>query len=218
MKHICKKNRAFTMLELVMVIVVLGILAAVAIPKLDRDLRQNAADNILSTIRYTQHLALIDFKHRFDNQLWQRALWQMRFSNYSGNWVYTVASNIDYNTNLDQNEAATDPLTGNYLHSTDAVQDDDESPRIFLTKKYGIDSITFNGCKGSVDTDAKHIAFDHLGRPHRGVTQNGLSNYQTYVKNMNCEITFSSPQFDSSFTIIIERETGFSYISDQNAS
>lgn len=56
------KHPAFTMIELVFVIVVLGILSALAMPRIDRDLRQEAKDNILSSIRYTQHLALIDEK------------------------------------------------------------------------------------------------------------------------------------------------------------
>jgi len=48
------KHSAFTMIELVLVIVVLGILAALAMPRLERDLRQEAKDNLLSAIRYTQ--------------------------------------------------------------------------------------------------------------------------------------------------------------------
>jgi len=57
-----RNKSAFTMIELILVIVVLGILAALAMPRVDRDSRQEAADNILSAIRYTQHLALMDNK------------------------------------------------------------------------------------------------------------------------------------------------------------
>jgi len=47
-KNTKMQNSAFTLLELVFVILVLGILTALAIPRIDRDLRQEAADNILS--------------------------------------------------------------------------------------------------------------------------------------------------------------------------
>jgi len=223
-----KKNDAFTLLELVFVIVVLGILAALAMPRLERDHKQEAADNILSAIRYTQHLALIDDKHRFDDsdKDWQKALWQIRFTKNSGKVFYTIATNMDLNNNLDQNESAIDPQNGKYMHSGDAILDNDESPNIFLTKKYGIDDVTFNDCHGTQDSSAKHIAFDRLGRPHRGITNTsstggggGAGNdYKTYINNKNCTITFSSPAFDSNLTIEIEQETGYAFIVGQEDS
>ncbi|MGD9717776.1 MAG: type II secretion system protein, partial [Sulfurimonadaceae bacterium] len=50
-------KKAFTMLELVFVIVVIGILAAVIIPRMDRDNASEAAIELQSQIRYAQHLA-----------------------------------------------------------------------------------------------------------------------------------------------------------------
>ena len=204
------KKLAFTMIELVFVIVILGILAALAMPRFDRDLKQEAADNVLSSIRYTQHLALLDNKHKIDRPDWQKALWQIRFPT-SGSGSYTIATNIDYNTNLDANEAAIDPSNGKLMHSTST----NASPNIDLTKKYGINSITFNGCTGQSGSTANHIAFDNLGRPHRGVTQGATKDYATYVNNSNCQITFNSPTFDSSFTIEVTRETGYAFIVGQ---
>ncbi len=219
-KNSVSDKPAFTLLELIMVIIVLGILAALAFPRMERDTRQEAADNVLSAIRYTQHMALMDNRHKFDSADWQKSLWQIRFSNPSDTWVYTIASNIDYasGTNLDQDESAIDPMNSKYMHSSDHIIDIDESPNIFLTDQYNIDDIVFNGCAGSSASNAKHIAFDYLGRPHRGVTQGATNDYATYVSNSNCEITFSSPAFDSSFTIEITRETGHAFIVGQEDS
>ena len=204
---------AFTMIELVMVIIVLGILAALSLPRLERDLRQEAADSILSSIRYTQHLALTDNKHKFNRTDWQKSLWQMRFS-APGNWSYTIATNMDYNNNLDEDEAAIDPSNGRLMHNTAA----NASKDIFLTAKYGIDTIEFNDCAGQSASEANHIAFDNLGRLHRGVTQGATQNHATYVNNENCEITFNSPNFSSEFKIIIQQETGYAYIVGQSDS
>jgi prepilin-type N-terminal cleavage/methylation domain-containing protein len=213
MRTFYKQTKAFTMIELVFVIVVLGSLAALALPRMDRDLRQEAADNVLSAIRYTQHLALVDDKTNPFDTVWQQTLWQMRFSESTSPYAlhYTISSNMNHQTNLNQSESAIDPANGKYMHSTNDIIDSDESPNIFLTKKYGITSMTFNDCHGSQNTTAKHIAFDHLGRPHRGVTQGASNDYRTYVSNKNCQITFDSPSFDP-FTIIIEKETGYAYI------
>jgi prepilin-type N-terminal cleavage/methylation domain-containing protein len=56
-------KRAFTLLELIMVIVIIGILAAVVMPRLNSDRMQKAANLFKNTMRYTQHLALIDDKY-----------------------------------------------------------------------------------------------------------------------------------------------------------
>jgi len=206
---------AFTMLELVFVIVVLGILAALAMPRMERDLNQEAADNVLSAIRYTQHLALTDNKHKYNKKNWQNALWQIRFKNTATNgWSYTIASNTNAGTNLSDDEAAIDPANGKLFHDTVT----DGSPNVFIEKLYGIDNIIFNDCKGKGNDLSQHIAFDNLGRPHRGVTTGDTYDYRTYVENKNCQITFSSPSFDNDFSIVIEKETGYTYILGQESS
>ena len=197
------KRSAFTMIELTLVIVVLGILAALALPRFERDIKQEAADNILSSIRYTQHLALIDNKHRFDRTDWQKALWQITFSQSDGDWSYTIGTDINYDGSLTTTEAAIDPSNGQLIDGSAT----NPSPNILLTKKYGINAITFNNC-GTSD-----IAFDNLGRPHGGVSA-ATNNYTTYLNN-NCQITFTSPAFDSDLVIEITRETGYAFIVGQ---
>jgi len=213
---------AFTLLELVFVIVILGILVALAIPRMNRDLRQEAADNILSAIRYTQHLALTDNKHRFDTSNWLQRLWLIRFEQYGDDVVFKIGSDMDQEGNIDKEESAIDPLTKKYLFTTDSTEDSDESRTVFLTKYYDITDVTFNDCHGELDSDAKHIAFDNLGRPHRGVLDTsgsgGADNtYNTYIDNKQCEITFSSDSFND-IKIIILPETGYAYIDGQEDS
>ncbi|MBA1420458.1 MAG: type II secretion system protein [Epsilonproteobacteria bacterium] len=207
---------AFTMLELVFVIVVLGILAALALPRLDRDIRQEAADNILSAIRYTQRLALNDDKHEFNNPFCHRKLWRIRFSNTL--YTYTVYSDIDAGGNADTSEIARDPANGKRMDGTDANIDSNDSPNVFLADKYGIDSIVLTGCANPANTvlSTVHIAFDNLGRPHRGIDIDA-NDLKTYV-NTDCILTFQSPIFDSDIVIQIRRETGYAQIVGQDAS
>ncbi len=219
MKRIVKNNPAFTMIELVLVIVVIGILAALAIPRFERDLRQEAADNVLAAIRYTQHLALTDDKtNPFDTQ-WQKTLWMIRFEHSGNDWYYIIGSNMDHGTDIDHNESAIDPANGKYMSSGNAVIDSDESPNIFISKKYGISSVTFNDCQGTTSSSALHVAFDHLGRPFRGIIGASVTTtntYKNYVSNKDCNITFgfADPDIDS-FSVIVTKETGYAYIADQ---
>jgi hypothetical protein len=206
------------MLELVMVIVVLGILAATAIPRMERDLRQEAGDNILAAIRYTQHLALMDDKTNPEDPKWQMTLWQIRFSHYTKDgqlrWYYEIASNKDHGANLDQSEAAMDPSSGKFFFNraphTEIGPQDSES--IFIGRKYGIDSIRFRGgCSG-----AQHIAFDHLGRPYTGIFSAG-NDFSKLMVN-DCSMTFGFEGGETPLVITVARETGFAQIMDQNGS
>jgi prepilin-type N-terminal cleavage/methylation domain-containing protein len=223
------KRRAFTMLELIFVIIIIGILAALSLPRLERDLRQEAIDTVLSAVRYTQHLALADNKHRYGQRNWQKAFWVIRFQRQGGNYYFIIGSNADYGNNIDRNEAAIDPANGKLFYSADAVLDANESPNIFLTDKYGINNIDFSNCTQTAAgvNNARHIAFDFMGRPHKGIF-NGLggavggggggaaANYNEYatVMTADCEIDFTFTD-GSDFTLHIERETGYAYVVGQ---
>ncbi len=213
------KQKAFTMIELILVIVVLGILAALAVPRLNRDLRQEAADNILSSIRYTQHLALLDNKQKFDNPQWERRYWHLYFGTCDSNPFYAVGSddNMDGSANarVDSTEAALDPANGKLMWAHDggcagSLAITDLSPNIFIGKRYGVETVTAGG-----GCNSKYIAFDHLGRPHQGV---GFSNAAQPVHagylSSRCTLQFTLKKGDP-FTINIEPETGYAYIDGQ---
>jgi len=218
-KGLKMKKPAFTMIELVMVIVVLGILAALAMPRLDRDLEQEAADTVLSKIRYTQHLALLDNKHKFDEAQWQRAFWKISFENCSGGGPFIgIGSDIDYQGDTDLDEAALDPTNGKPIFwvNTDTCDPGDDlsaaSEAIFLSKKFGITAVVgTGGCAG-----LKHIGFDHLGRPHVSFSTSNQPNYASY---MNTQCTFTFTMSDSNtFAITIQPETGYAQIVGQDDS
>ncbi len=224
------KRSAFTMLELIMVIVVLGILAVIAMPRLDSDRRQEAADNILSSIRYTQSLALIDNKNdRTGSGLvvamrtnWQRGLWHIRFSSYNGGnkWFYTISSSRDGDGNVDQDETTIDPSNGKFMYNLagDGTIDASESPNIFISEMYGVNNVDFSNCTGATGRNqgantARHIAFDYMGRPHKGIYA-ATNDYAT-VMHADCIIRFTFLDGNIPLEININSETGYAYIVGQ---
>lgn len=213
---------AFTMLELVFVIVVLGILAALAMPRLDRDLKQEASDSILSDIRYTQHLALRDNKHSFDDPLWQGTFWRIGFDDCTAatDLYQYLGTDINYNTIIDDDEAATDPSNGEKMTWSGADcsngGDSTTSDRIFITHKYGITNVDFNGTGTNNCANAQYIGFDHLGRPHQGFDGSAQPDYASYL-DADCTLTFTMSDGDT-FAITIQTESGHAFIVGQEDS
>lgn len=199
-----QKRKAFTMLEAIMVIVVMGIIAAVAIPRLENDTTQEASDQILSDIRYAQHLALTDDVTNPANANWQRAFWSIRFQNQGGRWLYTIGSDKNLGGNIDKNEAAIDPLSGLPLYGNNTADDASVSPHIKIFKK-SITNIAFEGC-------GQTIGFDRLGRPHSGFNDLSSPDYSSRLAGV-CTITFTHP--NGNFTIQINPETGYAFRTDQ---
>ncbi len=205
----------FTMLEMTMAIVVIGILASMALPRLDRDRTQEASQNILNAIRYTQHLALMDNKMDPTDSEWQKKLWKISFGHYSDTfgdkWYYTISADIDKDGSVDKNECAIDPANGKYFYHVNTEGnniDSDESPQVMLGKNYGVSNIEFSGGCSNV----QHIAFDNIGRPFVGIggATNDYSKYMT--DDCTIAVTISGAE---DFNITISKETGYASIVGQ---
>jgi len=216
------KRAAFTMLELVMVILVIGILTAIALPRLERDLKQEAADNVLSAIRYTQHLALLDDKHEFDDPKWQQRFWHIYFGTCESQLFYVIGSDDDKdaanNSRVEFSESALDPSNGKHMWALDGADctggklETEISPTIFIGKNYGVASMTKSGA-----CDNQFLGFDHLGRPYdSNFTISTTPDNSGYMAN-TCTFTFTMSD-NQTFSIQIEPETGYAYIVGQNNS
>ena len=204
------KNRdGFSMIELAFAVVVIGILASLAIPRMERDRQIEGIDNILSSIRYTQHMALVDDKTDPSDSHWQKKLWSIRFANTNNqNAYYVIGSDANKNGSISKDESAIDPANGKHFYTANPTSvAEDESSNILLGKKFGINKITFSGGCANVN----HIAFDRLGRPHVGLGS-ATYKYSTYMKD-DCNITFEYVDSTPGFTITIEPETGYAYVS-----
>lgn len=230
------KKRAFTMIELVFVIVVVGILAAIMIPKLNRNASREAANQILTHIRYTQHLAMQDDKYEnfINNQskLWFKMRWGIAFNNTSlydeclidkpgiKTWKYNVFFDNSFKGNINsESEVANDIyksgklLSGGWSGmSTDACKKINKE--LNLGKRFGITSVDFkDGCSGM-----QTINFDEMGRPMKvvSVTKNrGAKRPYDRLLKKDCSITITDKRGNQT-TITIEKESGFASIKENS--
>ncbi|MFT7861097.1 MAG: type II secretion system protein [Sulfurimonas sp.] len=220
-------KKAFTMMELIFVLVVMGILAAVIMPRMERDPVREAAIQLVSHIRYTQHLAMVDDKYADTadpNKRWWRGRWQLKFKNAAqtnGEESYTIFSD-SYAVNVysgnanSKDEIATNPqdkskkLTG----GDNAINfNDTEATRSMnLGMKYGIIAVNLGAsCR---DNQSKGIAFDHLGRPLKGGFSAFMSPYPNSANLITSDCNITLVGSTGSVTVTITPETGYAYIAN----
>jgi len=228
-------KKAFTLLELIFVIVVVGILAAVVLPNTHRDPLREAAVQLISHIRYTQHLAMIDDKFDANEPMWYRQRWQLAFSTAAGTESYYIfadspsavgaydgnpgANNTYTDVEVARNPAKKDSyLIGVPFGSFDNSAVDRLSTELNVGSKYGIGNITVSG--GGTGSNANRILFDHLGRPYRGNNStltsavHRIATTAIFVKL--CTNTCVNPAITANnaneIVIRIEPETGYARI------
>ncbi len=203
-------KKAFTMLELVLVIVIVGILSFFLASGWERNTLREAADQIVKHIRYTQHLAMQEDKFDPADGTWYRERWQIRFRQLLGEIGYVVFSDRNQNRNTDATEIAVDPLSSEGLNGFANFRKGN------LTTAYGINNVAlscFADDNSLVATNLGSISFDALGRPYNGVSD-AAAPFQ-YLLAANCTITLTDNQART-VTITIQPETGYTSITAQD--
>jgi len=135
------KTSAFTLIELIVVIIIIGIIVATLSFDYSPDKLQLAADQVIRDIRFTQSLALKDDKYQpfsIDSsnketnrsKFWFKQWWQIRFNCTDNYCFYEIFSDLPYSSNRQNfdrtahlpsdktywdKSIAKDPLTGKYL-------------------------------------------------------------------------------------------------------
>ncbi len=211
-------KKAFTLLELVFVIAVVGILAAIIIPNTRTNPLREAAIQLVSHIRYTQHLAMVDDKFAINDADWYKKRWQLIFGKsadtnhqvaYS---IYSDAAGLSGNPGI--SEFALDPMSSDKFLSGGSsgsllTNDSRANKKMNLGLSYGIDSVILSGGCGGV-----RLSFDYLGRPIQGTIHNSAQSYESSdMIDSRCNITLTDNNTDS-IIIAVESESGYAHILD----
>lgn len=177
-------KKAFTLIELVFVMIVLAILTFALWPTKQPTQALEAARQIVAHIRYTQHLALNDDKFATHTdgtssiaRDWYKRLWRITFSNTTadekcknGGWRYAVYQNIakglsDSGQPNGANEAARNPAqAGKVLSACYSGLSTNTSDELNLGQTYKIENIDFG--EFAAGGGIQGIIFDELGRAY----------------------------------------------------
>ena len=224
-------KKAFTLVELIFVVVVIGILAFSLWPKKQPIQALAAARQIVAHIRYTQHLALNDDKFATHTDTggtssiakdWYKRLWRITFSNLTadkdckiGGWQYAVYQNIagDLSDKGQPNgtiEAARNPAqAGKVLSACYSGLSTNTSDELNLSQTYKIENIDFS------EFGTQGIIFDELGRAYpRGDFSQAYNNGKKFKlgdNNSYGRITLSAKD-GSVAKILVFAETGYACV------
>ena len=214
-------KKAFTMIELVFVIVVIGILAATILPSTKTNPLQEAAVQLVSHIRYTQHLAMVDDKFDMNDPNWYKKRWQLVFSTgeFTGNGqAYTIFSDTAGGStgNAQESEIARNPqnreqiMTGGYGNTAAINYNSNDfkgMKKLNIGKSYGVTSVTLSGAGAGACSNSR-IVFDHLGRLIKGDISGNTSAYESdNLVRVPCDVKLKNTT--ESVTLRIEPETGY---------
>ena len=231
-------KKAFTLVELVFVVVVIGILAFALWPTKQPTQALEAARQIVAHIRYTQHLALNDDKFATHTYIatdgtkkniaidWYKRLWRITFSNLTadkdckiGGWQYAVYQNIagDLSDKGQPNgtiEAARNPAqAGKVLSACYSGLSTNTSDELNLGQTYKIENIYFS--EFATDSRIQGIIFDELGRayPSGDFSQayNNGKKFKLGDNNSYGRITLSAKD-GSVAKILVFAETGYACV------
>ena len=213
-------TKAFSLIELIFVIVIIGIISSFVIPSIKTNPLQEAAIQLVSDIRYTQHLAMNDDLYNLNSNSWYENRWRLKF--YKGvksddKLSYTICNKEDSHTNINVNNVAKNPLDSMQLlsggHSSSSIKLNVNNEKFIgmkklnLGKSYDVSSYTLSGgCKDS------RINFDFLGRPIYRDPNKYIEIYK-YKKNKkvlieeSCQITLMNIN-NEKIKVVIEAETG----------
>ncbi|TKX28570.1 prepilin-type N-terminal cleavage/methylation domain-containing protein [Campylobacter estrildidarum] len=222
-------SKAFTLIELVLVIFILGIIISITNINIKKDRLMLGAKQILSDIYYVRNLAMIQESFRNSDfavakKEWYKSRWQLYFiksaaTDYEQTYTIFLDKNGDGNANLGKTdinidrEIAIDILNPKKLMNSGqsgVIDKDDKkaTKRFNVFKTFDIEKVDFKGsCSGST-----RIVFDKLGRLYSPL-KNSKSVYdKTLAKSgKNCIIRLTS-KFKHQVCIVIDPLSGYAYI------
>jgi len=193
------KHDAFTLIEFVFTIVVIGILSINIMPQLERDNISEAAYQIARHLRLTQHHALVEDMFDGSDRNWVEKMWRIRFIKSGKKQCYVVFADRNKLGNANDDEVAVDTLTKKPIYANNACSESlNHNTDTLLWKKFGVNSVSLDQGFAS----RKHIAFDHLGRPLQ------IVNSKPIHITSDCLISIQTNNGHTA-EITIYRESGF---------
>ena len=183
-----KKTSAFTLVEVLIVVIIIGILVSSLSFNFTPNRLELARDQLIKDIKYTQSLALKDDKYipfplsnskkdLNQSKYWFKSWWQLRITDSNDTIYYYIFSDkadsdtTNFDKNYDeQSELALNPLTKKYFIGVPQFINQKYSHELNLSL-YGVKRVEFSGYSASLMNGNKgdriRLLFDNLGNVYQ---------------------------------------------------
>jgi prepilin-type N-terminal cleavage/methylation domain-containing protein len=182
------KKSAFTLIELIIIIVVVGILSAAVYPRMERDALREAAEQVARHIKYAQHLAMVDDVFNDQNTSW-----------FKNRWAINLCSTQYSLTRVNGTQTAIDPF---FKLAIDGTTNDSFD----LASEYGVATM-----QASPTSTVCKIAFDNQGRPY-ALTDTEIPANPTANLLQNNDINITLSDGDRNMVITVTEQSGYTFI------
>lgn len=189
-------KKALSLLEIVLVIVLIGVLYTLFIPKKQENKLQELTNRVSLYLSYVRYKALIDDKYSLDD-LWHKKRWTMKFfrCRNEGGIYFSIYSEDNDKGHPNQSESLKDPLTNKYIYSSNYCQENNENSKYtLLTKNFDIQNVDIS-CN-STDSLGQ-ISFGSDGRVYSKLS-NFTNEASFYEITSPCYIKFTSKTQETS--------------------
>ena len=200
-----KNKEAFSLLEIIFVVIILVIIATQIVPKSQISKLNLATDKVILYLNYTRYIAHVDNKFNNQDEHWQKRHWTLKFLNCQssiGGLYYVVYSDTHEGTGHHKKiDTLIDPLNNKYLYSHQCREDtlNDKSKHVLLTQEYGVTKVDVS-CNTTDTIGQISFAYDGKIYSQLGTNIKEITN-QCKIKLFNNENDFT--------TIVIEPKTGY---------
>jgi type II secretory pathway pseudopilin PulG len=209
-----KNKKSFSLIEIIFTIVLISVLFSYIVPKNGISKIKIAKQQLITHLKYTRYIAMLDNKYNINDIYWHKKLWNIKFlnCNESNGGIYYVIYSNEINPSkwyISKDETLIDPFTNNYIYSTSKCEQDslyDKSKYVLLSSYYGIDKILIS-CNDT--SSLGQIYFDNNGSGYSYINNN-YDYFKEYMITDNCIIKLYDKN-NNEENITIEGNTGYIY-------
>lgn len=199
-------KKSFSILELVLVITLISFLYTIFIPKIKINYLNEFTNRISLYISYIRYKALIDDKYDFNDSLWHKKRWTIKFFRCRNEGIYySIYSDKNKTGQVSIEDSLKDPLNGKNIYSSNFCEENSSNSKyVLITKNFGITDVKIS-CNDT--TSLGQLSFGGDGKVY-----SKLSSYENesseYEITEPCNIKFTTKDSKSS-EIVLFPITGY---------